>query len=115
MKTHALVLLVLMAIPVATFLIVLNRDVDLVPLEGIDAKCLICNRKATRTLKRVAEGLRAQGVYVYPRSEYPEGLPVWCDFHGPDKVRENSRTAYFAAIAAFVVAGAVYEKMRRSG
>jgi hypothetical protein len=40
-------------------------------------------------------------------------MPVWCDLHGPDKVRENSRLAYVAALASFVLAGTVYEKIRR--
>ena len=114
LSVKAITLLLLIGVPVVAFLLVLNRNVRLVPLVGLDAKCMVCDRKATRTLKRVAEGLRSQGVYLYERSEYPAGMPVWCDLHGPDKARENSRLAYYAAIAAFAVAGTVYEKMRRA-
>lgn len=103
-----------MAVPVLAFWLILNRNVRLEPLDGIEAKCVVCDRKATRTLKRVAEGLRTTGIYVYPRSEYPAGMPVWCDHHGPDKIRENAKMAYLAAIAAFALAGTVYEKARRS-
>jgi hypothetical protein len=115
MRTKACALLVLLGLPVAAFLLVVNRSVHLVPLEGIDARCLVCDRKATRTLKRVAQGLRTKGVYVYAREEYPTGMPVWCGLHGPDKYKENSKLAYFAAIAAFAVAGTAYEKIRRLG
>jgi len=115
MRVNLIALVVLIVVPALAFVVVLNRDVRLVPLEGLDAKCMLCDRKATRTLKRVAEGLRTKGVYVYNRTEYPAGMPVWCDRHGPDKIRENSRLAYLAAIASFAVAGTAYEKMRRSG
>ena len=114
MRAHAIGILFLLTVPAAAFLLALHRPVPLVPLEGIDAKCLVCDRKATRTLKRVAEGLRSKGVYVYEQDEYPSGMPVWCDRHGPDRFRENSKLAYFAAIAAFAVAGTVYEKARRA-
>jgi len=106
-------LLLLIALPVAAFLITAARDVPMAPLEGIEARCMVCDRKATRTLKRIAEGLRTRGVYVYERTEYPAGMPVWCDRHGPDRLRENSKNAYFAAVAAFAVAGTVCQKMRR--
>lgn len=115
MTGKAVALLALIGVPVAAFLLVLHRPVRLVPLVGIDAKCIVCDRKATRTLRRVAESLRTNGVYVYPRSEYPDGMPVWCDLHGPDTGRENSKLAYYAAIAAFAMAGTVYQKMRRTG
>jgi len=114
MRVNAVALLLLIGVPIAAFLVILNRPVRLAPLVGIEAKCMVCERKATRTLKRVAEGLRNKGVYVYERSEYPSGMPVWCDLHGPDRTRENSRLAYYGAIAAFAVAGTAYEKMRRS-
>jgi|SRR5581483_3633299 len=115
MTGKAVALLALIGFPAAAFLLVLHRPVRLAPLVGIDAKCIACDRKATRTLRRVAEGLRTNGVYVYPRSEYPDGMPVWCDLHGPDTVRENSNLAYCAAIAAFAVVGTVCQKMRRAG
>ncbi|HLK49879.1 MAG TPA: hypothetical protein VKT49_17170 [Bryobacteraceae bacterium] len=114
MRVNLVALVVLILAPALAFVVVLNREVRLLPLEGIDAKCVLCDRKATRTLKRVAEGLRSKGVYVYNRSEYPAGMPVWCDHHGPDKIRENSRLAYFAAIASFALAGTTYEKLRRA-
>ena len=114
MRVNAVAFLLLIGVPVAAFLVILNRPVRLVPLVGIEARCMVCDRKATRTLKRVADGLRARGVYVYERSEYPSGMPVWCDVHGPDKTRENSRLAYYGAIAAFAVAGTAYEMLRRS-
>lgn len=114
MKANIAALLLLALLPAAAFVLALNRPISLVPLEGIDGKCLVCARKATRTLPRVAAGLRDHGVYVYSHSEYPTGMPVWCDRHGPDRFRENSRGAYLAAVAAFVVAGTVCEKVRRS-
>ena len=114
MRGNAVILLALLVVPVVAFLWMLNRNVPLVPLEGIEAKCMMCDRKATRTLKRVADGLRTRGVYIYERSEYPAGMPVWCDLHGPDKWRENSRLAYFAAVAAFALAGMASQTVRRS-
>jgi hypothetical protein len=113
MRVNFIALLVLIAVPAAAFLVTLNREVHLVPLNGVEARCMVCDRKATRTLKRVADGLRAKGVYLYERSEFPQGMPVWCDFHGPDRVRENSRLAYLAAIASFAIAGTVFERIRR--
>lgn len=113
MRVNVLALLALIGVPVLAFFAMLHRDVRLAPLDGIDARCMVCDRKATRTLKRIADGLRTKGVYVYNRAEFPNGMPVWCDLHGPDKVRENSRLAYFAAIASFALAGTVYEKTRR--
>src|SRR5690242_18557135 len=107
MRVNLIALLVLIVAPVLAFVAVLNRDIQLVPLDRIDAQCMRCDRKATRTLKRVADGLRAKGVYVYEKSEYP-GMPVWCDLHGPDKMKENSRLAYLAALASFAVAGTAY-------
>jgi len=115
MRAKAFALLLLIGVPAAAFLLTLNRPVGLVPLVGIDAKCMVCDRKATRTLKRAAEGLRTKGVFIYERSEFPSGMPVWCDRHGPDKMRENSNLAYGAAIAAFAVAGTAFEMIRRSG
>jgi hypothetical protein len=114
MRLNALLLLILLAVPVGTFFVVLNRDVPLVPLEGTDAQCAVCERKATRTLKRAAEELRTKGVYLYQTSDYPGGVPAWCDQHGPSKMRENSTRAYFAAILAFAVAGTAFEKIRKS-
>ena len=113
MRVNAVALLALIGVPALAFVVMLHREVRLAPLEGIDAKCMVCDRKATRTLKRVADGLRTNRVYVYNRAEFPNGMPVWCDLHGPDKVRENSRLAYFAAIASFALAGTAYEKIRR--
>jgi hypothetical protein len=113
MRANLAALLILIGVPALAFVAMLHREVRLAPLHGIDAKCMVCDRKATRTLQRIADGLRANGVYVYNRSEYPNSMPVWCDLHGPDKVRENSRLAYVAALASFVLAGTVYEKIRR--
>lgn len=115
MKANAVTLLVLIAVPLASFVVVLNRRVPLVPLEGVEARCLKCDRKATRTLKRVADGLRTKGVYVYPRNEYPNGMPVWCDRHGPNPLRENSLPAYVTALAAFGVAVVVSTRLGRAG
>src|SRR5215831_18673955 len=114
MRLNALVVLILLAVPVGAFLFVLNRDVPLVPLEGIDARCAVCERKATRTLKRAAEELRTKGVYLYRTDDYAGGLPAWCDQHGPSKMSENSTRAYFAAILAFAVAGTAFEKIRKA-
>jgi len=113
MRLNAFVLLLLLAVPVGTFLFVLNRDVPLVPLEGMDAQCAVCERKATRTLKRAAEELRTKHIYLYQTDDYDGGVPAWCDLHGPSKMRENSTRAYFAAILAFAVAGTAFEKVRR--
>ncbi len=113
MRVNLVALLTLIGVPVLAFVAMLHRDVRLAPLDGIEAQCTVCDRKATRTLKRIADGLRAKNVYVYNRAEFPNGMPVWCDLHGPDKVRENSRLAYFAAIASFALTGTAYEKIRR--
>jgi hypothetical protein len=112
MRANLAALLILIGVPALAFFAMLHREVRLVPLPGVDAKCMVCDRKATRTLPRIADGLRAKGVYVYNRAEYPD-MPVWCDLHGPDKVRENSRLAYLAAIASFALVGSAYEKIRR--
>ena len=113
MRVNVVALLTLIGVPALAFVAMVHREVRLAPLDGIDARCLVCDRKATRTLKRIADGLRANRIYVYNRADFPNGMPVWCDLHGPDKVRENSRLAYFAAIASFALAGTVYEKIRR--
>jgi hypothetical protein len=113
MRVNVIALLLLIGLPALAFVVILNRDVRLAPLDGIDAQCMVCDRKATRTLKRVADGLHSKGVYIYDRTEYPSGMPVWCDHHGPDKMRENSRLAYLAALAAFALTGVVYERIRR--
>ena len=114
MRLNAVAVLVLFAAPVLAFLLVLNRNVPLARLEGFEAKCTVCDRKATRTLRRVAQGMRAQGLYVYRKTEYPGGMPVWCDLHGPDRLQENSGKAYFAAIVAFAVVGSAFEKIRKA-
>jgi len=114
MRLNTIATIVLLVAPVMAFLLVLNRNVPLVPLDGINARCAVCNRKATRTLKQAADQLRTKGFYVYRTSEYAGGIPAWCDQHGPNKVRENATKAYFAAIIAFAMVGTAYEKMRRS-
>jgi hypothetical protein len=113
-KLNVIALAALLAAPVLAFLLVLNRNIPLVPLDGVDARCAVCGRKATRTLKRAADEMRSKGFYVYRTSEYPGGMPAWCDQHGPDKMHENSTKAYFAAILAFGVVGMAYEKIRKS-
>lgn len=114
MRLNTLALPVLIAAPVLAFLLAVNRTIPMAPLDGIEARCAVCGRKATRTLKRAADQLRTKGFYVYRTREYPGGIPAWCDQHGPDKFRENASGAYLAAILAFAVTGAVYEKVRRS-
>lgn len=114
MRLNTLALVALFTAPVLAFLLMLHRDIPLVPLEGVDARCAVCGRKATRTLKRAADELRSKGFYVYRTSEYPGGIPAWCDQHGPDKMHENSTKAYFASILAFAAVGLAYEKIRRS-
>lgn len=96
--------------PIFTFFTVLNREVPLVPLVGVDTACAECDRKATRTLKSVADKLRAKAVYVYDRGKYPKGAPAWCDQHGPDRVTENAGAAYLASIAMFVATAALYKR-----
>lgn len=113
-RLNTLAIVALFAAPVLAFLIVLNRGIPLVPLEGVDARCAVCGRKATRTLKQAADELRSKGFYVYRTSEYPRGIPAWCDQHGPDKTHENSARAYFAAILVFAAVGTAYERIRRS-
>lgn len=113
-RLNTLALVALFAAPVLAFLLVLNRGIPLVPLEGVDARCAVCGRKATRTLKQAADELSSRGFYVYRTSEYPGGIPAWCDQHGPDKMHENSTKAYFAAVLAFAAVGTAYEKIRRS-
>jgi len=103
-------LLVLLGSPVLAFLVVLNRNVPMARLEGIDARCTVCGRKATRTLRRAADELRTKGLYIYRKSDFPGGIPAWCDQHGPNKMRENSTKAYFAAIFAFAAVGTAYQK-----
>jgi len=114
MRLNAIATIVMLVAPVGAFLLVLNRDIPLVPLDGVDAQCVVCPRKATRTLKRAADELRTKGFYVYRTSDYPGGIPAWCGEHGPNKMRENSTEAYFAAIIAFAVVGTAYEKARRT-
>ena len=96
------------------FLVVLNRDVPMARLDGIDTRCMACDRKATRTLKRAADDLRTKGLYIYRKSDYPGGIPAWCDLHGPNKMKENSTKAYFAAIFAFAAVGTAYERVRKT-
>lgn len=112
MQLKAVALVILIAAPVAAFLLVLNQDVPLTRLEGFNGKCTVCDHRATRTLKRAADELRSKGLYIYRTSEYSSGIPAWCDRHGPDKVRENSGKAYFAAILAFAMTGAACQKVR---
>ncbi|MBZ5575012.1 MAG: hypothetical protein LAP40_00465 [Acidobacteriia bacterium] len=114
MRLNTIATIVLLAAPALAFLLVLNRSVPLVPLDGIDARCTVCGRKATRTLKRAADELRTKGFYVYRTSEYAGGIPAWCDQHGPSKTSENATKAYFAAILAFAMVGTAYERARRS-
>ncbi|MGA2149340.1 MAG: hypothetical protein ABSH49_30745 [Bryobacteraceae bacterium] len=103
--------LVTILAPVFTFFTILNKDVPLVPLVGVDAACAECDRKATRTLKSVAAALRVKGVYVYDKEKYPKGAPAWCEQHGPDKAVENAGTAYIGAIAVFVASVALYKRI----
>jgi len=115
MRLNLFATIALVAAPLLAFLVVLNRNVPLAPLEGIDARCAVCGRKATRTLKRAADELRTKGIYVYRRSDYPTGIPAWCDQHGPNKARENATKAYLAALFAFALVGTAYEKARGAG
>ena len=108
---NAVAVALLIAAPLAAFLLVVHRDIPLAPLAGLDVKCAICERKATRTLRRAADDMRAKGLYVYNPREYPGGIPAWCDLHGPDRVRENSASAYVAALSAFALAAAMCRKL----
>ena len=112
MRSNTLIAVLLILAPLGAFLVALNRPVPLAPLEGTDARCDVCDRKATRTLKAAAEALRTKGVYVYRRSEYPSGMPAWCDLHGPEKMKENAVSAYLAAITAFAMISLAYITVR---
>ncbi|HJT87342.1 MAG TPA: hypothetical protein VJ732_05785 [Bryobacteraceae bacterium] len=105
--------LALFAAPLVAFLVAINRPVRLVPLEGIQSRCAVCDRKATRTLPRAAKALRTKGIYVYSATDYPGGLPAWCDLHGPDKVKENAGMAYLSAIGAFLLVAGVSAGARK--
>ena len=110
-RSSQIFVLVPILAPVITFLAILNRDVPLVPLEGVYMACAECDRKATRTLKSVAAALRDKGVYVWDRAKYPKGAPAWCDQHGPDKAAENAGTAYLGSIAVFVASALLYKRL----
>ena len=97
--------------PVVAFFLILDRDVRLVPLVGMDIACAECDRKATRTIKSAADALRVKGIYFYDRSKYPKTAPAWCDQHGPDRAPENMIKAYFGAIAVFVVTALLYKRL----
>ena len=101
-------LVALIASPVMVFLLALHRDVTLVPLNGFEATCASCNRRATRTLKAAAVGLKTKGVYAYDRNRY-SNPPVWCDLHGPEKAQENASVAFFSGIASFLVVASIYK------
>ena len=98
----------LFAAPVAAFVLVLNWNVGLVPLTGMDTLCSQCDRKATRTLASAATALQSRGIYVYDRSKYPKGPPVWCDSHGPDPESENAGTALASALGVFALSVVAY-------
>ena len=108
--TPALVLVPILA-PIIAFLALLNRNVPLVPLVGVDTACAKCDRQATRTLKSVAAALRVKGAYVYDKRKYPKAAPAWCDRHGPDKTGENAGSAYLGAVAVFVGTAALYKRI----
>ena len=97
--------------PVIAFFLILDRDVQLVPLVGMDIACAQCDRKATRTIKSAADSLRVKGIYFYDRSKYPKTAPAWCALHGPDKAVENMIKAYIGAIAVFVVTALLYKRL----
>ena len=113
MRSHALTLILLVAAPLLVFWFIVSRDVPMAALQGIDAKCNVCDRKATRTLKRAMDELGTKGLYVFAKRDYPGGIPAWCDRHGPNKMRENSSQAYLGAILAFAAVGTAYERVRR--
>ncbi len=112
MRRNLALIVLLLAAPAAAFLVAVNRSVPLVPLHEFDAQCAVCGRKATRTLASVAEGLRTRRVYVYRRSEYPGGVPAWCDRHGPDKLKANAGVAYLTALTTFAVAAGISIRIR---
>ena len=95
--------LFLFGAPAAAFFLVLNCQVPLDPLVGMDSLCAQCDRKATRTLPKAADALRTRGVYVYDRNRYPKAAPIWCDQHGPDPAAENAGRASAAALGIFAV------------
>lgn len=104
----------LIVAPIVSFFVVLNRSVTLVPLEGVDMACAVCNRKATRTLKVAADSLRVKGIYVYDRKKYPKAAPVWCDRHAPESAAENAGAAYLTAIGVFAVLAVAYKYLAPS-
>jgi len=109
LKTALLVLLIVG--PLITFLLVFTRDVRLVPLVGVDYKCALCDRKATRTLEKVAKSLRTKGLYFYEKRRYSGVPPAWCDIHRPDDTAENILCAYLSALGTFGLLALLYEKL----
>jgi hypothetical protein len=105
-------LLVIVA-PVVSFFVILNRNVPLVPLVGMEAQCAECNRKATRTLKTVADALLVKSVYVYDRTKY-KAPPAWCEQHGPDKTHENTLSAYLGSVVVLAAMIALYKRVVRN-
>jgi hypothetical protein len=105
--------LFLFGAPAGAFFLVLNWQVPLAPLVGMDSLCAQCDRKATRTLRSAADSLRTRGVYVYDRDQYPRVAPVWCDQHGPDPAAENKGRASAAALAVFAIVIGVYKSIIR--
>lgn len=100
----------ILVLPVTAFFVMINRNVALAPLVGMDMQCAECNRKATRTLQSAADALRVKGIYVYDRKKYPKAAPAWCDRHRPDGASDNALTAYMTAIGIFVAGAAVYKQ-----
>lgn len=100
----------ILVLPAVAFFVMINRNVALAPLVGMDMQCAECNRKATRTLQSAADALRIKGIYVYDRKKYPKAAPAWCDRHRPDGESDNALAAYLTAIGMFVAGAAVYKK-----
>jgi hypothetical protein len=109
-RFKAWLLALMIASPMASAMLMLNREVRLVPLEGIEGRCSQCEQKGTRTLARAAASLRDRGFYRYERSDNAGEMPIWCDRHGPDRRSENAYKAYMATLAAFAFFGALYSK-----
>lgn len=113
--SNAIVALTVVVAPVLSYITVINREVRLVPLSGVDIVCAKCNRKAVRTLPSVAEHLRSNGVYVWERRKYGTTAPAWCEQHGPDKRIENVVPALLGALGTLVFGIAVSSRLRPAG
>jgi len=110
-KNSAIILIVVLT-PILAFFAVLQREIPLVPLQGIDGVCAQCDQKATRTLAGVADTLGSKGVYIWDKQKYGSSPPIWCDRHGPSRILENGAKASLAAVTTLVLGIAVCSRLR---